>query len=742
MNELIWIPGYRIVRTLGRGGMATVYLAIQECLEREVALKVMAPILNLDASFTLRFIREARIVAQMTHSSIIQVHDVGEYEKNHYLSMEYLPGIDLKQRILQGQYGVQLAVQICTALASALDVAHRKGFVHRDIKPENVLFREDGTPVLTDFGIARAIDAGGSMTRVGMLVGTPSYMSPEQVQGLELDGRSDLYSLGILFYEMLTGAVPFRADSLIRAVMQQVNEPLPRLPAGYEKYQSFVDRLTAKDRNARFSTGTEVLAALQALGQPHEPEGATQIRALTVEEKRLLDKTVAARQLRSDSVHSFDPRRGFTTGITYGGEINRLSQSISVPVNFTYSGFPALLTVNPSPATRTSEAISPAAVEAAASFNVPLAKLEQAAPAAKGYAPWMAALLGAAAASVLIGLGLLLYRSILSDTDTARVAAQPLIAPATSAATTEVSEAAASSASSPAVEQQPPLPNESVATADIGNLAVPQTSPEDLEPTPAPTPDPAIARRAARRAEQALAAERERAEEEARAAAEVERQARVQAFLARAEDNLRAGRLVGASEETALGKYRQVLALSPTHLAAVAGINRVAHLLIDQAEAALNSRDFDKAQWAIREAESIEPANQRLVRVKDEIALVQSLNTPVIQTSSPSDIANQRKAEAWITKANGYLQGKQSFADIRRVTRLYDDAARIAPTAPGLAELKGRISSAYVSVARARLDDDEVTEVVQIINYAREKNWLSEELLQMEASLQASVRLQ
>src|SRR6202011_3360204 len=207
MTETITIPGYSIASRLGQGGMASVFLAVQLSFEREVALKVMSPLLNSDPSFAVRFKREARIVAQLRHASIVPVFEVGEYESSHYLSMEYLSGGDLKRRILDGERGVNLALNVCTALSAALDVAHGKGFVHRDIKPENILFREDGTPVLTDFGIARALDGGQSMTLVGMLVGTPDYMSPEQVKGLQLDGRSDLYSLGIVFYEILTGAV-------------------------------------------------------------------------------------------------------------------------------------------------------------------------------------------------------------------------------------------------------------------------------------------------------------------------------------------------------------------------------------------------------------------------------------------------------------------------------------------------------------------------------------------------------
>lgn len=266
MTETITIPGYSIASRLGQGGMASVYLAVQHSFEREVALKVMSPLLNSDPSFAARFKREARIVAQLSHASIVPVFEVGEHNSCHYLSMEYLSGGDLKRRVLDGERDLSLALNVCTALSAALDVAHRKGFVHRDIKPENILFREDGTPVLTDFGIARALDSGRSMTLAGMLVGTPDYMSPEQVKGLELDGRSDLYSMGIVFFEILTGAVPFKADSTLSVALKQVGEPLPSLPPEHAAYQEFLDCLTAKDREERFASGAEVIRALRVIG--------------------------------------------------------------------------------------------------------------------------------------------------------------------------------------------------------------------------------------------------------------------------------------------------------------------------------------------------------------------------------------------------------------------------------------------------------------------------------------------
>ena len=282
MTETITIPGYSITRKLGQGGMASVYLAVQQSFGRDVALKVMSPLLNSDPTFAARFKREARIVAQLSHASIVPVFEVGEHDSCHYLSMEYLSGGDLKYRLLNGERDLDLALNVCTALGAALDVAHRKGFVHRDIKPENILFREDGTPVLTDFGIARAVDSGRSMTLAGMLVGTPDYMSPEQVKGLELDGRSDLYSLGIVFYEILTGAAPFKADSHLSVALKQVGEPLPALPPEFAVYQEFLDCLTAKDREQRFASGAEVARALRVIGTGRTVRNRALARAATM----------------------------------------------------------------------------------------------------------------------------------------------------------------------------------------------------------------------------------------------------------------------------------------------------------------------------------------------------------------------------------------------------------------------------------------------------------------------------
>ncbi|WP_158247327.1 protein kinase domain-containing protein, partial [Geothermobacter hydrogeniphilus] len=257
------IPGYRIEKEIAHGGMATVYLAVQESLDRPVALKVMAPALAADRSFGERFLKEARTVARLNHPNILAVYDVGVSGHHYYLAMELVPGGDLKQRIRQEALPPQDALAIARQMALALGYAHEEGFVHRDVKPENILFRKDGTAVLSDFGIAKAVGSGTKMTGTGMSIGTPHYMSPEQAQGLSsLDGRSDLYSLGVVLHEMLTGQVPFDADNTVGIAMQHVQAPVPRLPQSLGKLQPLLERLLAKDPEQRYQNAGELVQAI------------------------------------------------------------------------------------------------------------------------------------------------------------------------------------------------------------------------------------------------------------------------------------------------------------------------------------------------------------------------------------------------------------------------------------------------------------------------------------------------
>ncbi|MBV1881509.1 MAG: protein kinase [Pseudomonadales bacterium] len=266
------IPGYRIIRPIGQGGMASVYLAIQDSINRVVALKVLNPVLTADPSFAARFLREARIAGQLSHPHIVQVYDVGVEDGQYFLTMEYCEGASLKQRIADGMT-VSDAISYTLSLASAIDFAHKKGFIHRDIKADNVMFRKDGTIVLADFGIARPTDSDTRMTVTGSIMGTPSYMSPEQAKGEKLDGRSDLYSLGVLFYELLTAQLPFSGGSSFAIGLKHINEPVPLLPESLSRWQHFVDKALAKEFSQRYQSGSSFVDALTLTQQEAESHG-------------------------------------------------------------------------------------------------------------------------------------------------------------------------------------------------------------------------------------------------------------------------------------------------------------------------------------------------------------------------------------------------------------------------------------------------------------------------------------
>ena len=256
-SSSIQIPGYEILRPLGTGGMSTVYLAIQRSLERKVAIKVMRRGGDASADDSSqaekRFLLEGRMMAKLPHRNIVAVYDIVSNEAMAYISMEFLDGGTLSDRMREG-ISLADAVSVIVQIASALDFAHTHGVVHRDLKPANIMFRDVGTPVLTDFGIARYQDATATrLTQTGMLVGTPTYMSPEQINGQNVDGRADLYSLGILFYELLAGHAPFRGDTPIAVLMAHLTQQPPPLPDEHVAFQPVMDRMLAKNRDERYT---------------------------------------------------------------------------------------------------------------------------------------------------------------------------------------------------------------------------------------------------------------------------------------------------------------------------------------------------------------------------------------------------------------------------------------------------------------------------------------------------------
>ena len=275
----ILISGYDIHGEIGEGAMASVYLATQRSLERKVALKVMAAALAADPTFCERFLREGKTLARLSHPHTVTIHDIGNVGELYYMAMEYLPNGTLKERIAAGMTPEQ-GVTLIRQIASALGYAHAQGLVHRDVKPANILFRADGTAVLSDFGIAKSLDDRTQFTQAGFAVGTPSYMSPEQARGQEIDGRADLYALGVVLYEILVGKLPYSGTDALSTALAHLTEPLPELPVHHGRYQSVLRKLLAKDPAERFPDAAALLLALDQL--PKDAPEATLVRPLPI----------------------------------------------------------------------------------------------------------------------------------------------------------------------------------------------------------------------------------------------------------------------------------------------------------------------------------------------------------------------------------------------------------------------------------------------------------------------------
>ena len=260
---------YRVVEQLGQGGMATVFKAYHPALDRDVAIKVLHAAFKSDPQFFARFKREAQIVARLEHPNIIPIYDFNEHEGEPYLVMRYVSGQTLKARMQTGQLAVDDVLRLMRPICDSLAYAHDQGILHRDIKPSNIMLAEDGRPFLTDFGLARMVQMGESTLSQDMMLGTPQYVSPEQAQGeKDLDAQTDIYSLGIVLFEMLTGSVPFSGDTPFAVIHDHIYKPLP-LPRTLNPNidpaaEKVILKALAKGPDDRFKTVREFWAAMEA----------------------------------------------------------------------------------------------------------------------------------------------------------------------------------------------------------------------------------------------------------------------------------------------------------------------------------------------------------------------------------------------------------------------------------------------------------------------------------------------
>ena len=336
-NGTIIADRFEIESFLAAGGMAQVYVARQMNIDRRVAMKVLSPMFSMNPSVVMRFFREARVIAQLSHPNTVRLFDMGETpDKRLYMAMELPEGVELSERIRQGRMKAEEAIPIVRQVAGSLSEAHSKGIIHRDLKPDNIFLTKLNIVKVLDFGIAKLKQSEDEderkLTKVGTAPGTPEYMSPEQARGKELDARSDIYSLGIVLYEMLAGHPPFEEDTFLATILMHVQSPPPPLPddvpADLRNY--VVNRLLAKDPNCRPDNADAFIAELDELEQKLNPSkeqaliddlrsqlAATKLELLRscehniIEEAdadRLYSERVQAEQLRIESNRIAPPR--------------------------------------------------------------------------------------------------------------------------------------------------------------------------------------------------------------------------------------------------------------------------------------------------------------------------------------------------------------------------------------------------------------------------------------------------
>lgn len=657
------IPGYRILKTLGKGGMARVYLAIQESFEREVALKIMASHLSADEGFGERFLREARIVSRLVHPNIVTVYDVGVHEGNYFLSMEYVQGQELAFK--HPQLSLEQCLGAIKDVAKALDYAGKKGYVHRDIKPENIMLHdEDGRAVLMDFGIARATDIASGMTQTGMAIGTPHYMSPEQAKGQPVDTRADIYSLGVVLFLLLTGRLPYQAESAVVVGIMHVSEEIPLLPGQLSVFQPIMNRVLAKKPEERYQTAAELAADLNALA-------AEDIRLAEETRQQLLAEEEAANQVATPA----------WVALADGESLSGANDS-QVAGEFQQAASPVDATVlSPRLPSEPEKAPSTEAPQASVKFSVGAndrvlqsgGTRQDDKPASAGYG-WLMGLIVVA----LLGAGIYFKDRLPgSDSLVPEVAdTQPLPTPQD-----KIPEPALQPAVEPLVQPEPAITEatEETSTADeapiadeapTGEIAEPEevvaveTAPADPA-TEAPLADALpSAEEMPSEPDTDIPEEAEPQEEITEAQGEIEEDQpamRLQQQLAQAEDYLARDALGSPKGANAIETYNAILAEHPEQPDALAGLTRVAQRYWQLAKAREQQGQLESALQMANRGLALQPEHVELVELRDQLnaqlaeqrrlvereqALVQSIKAALAEqdlTSAASQLAEARE---------------------------------------------------------------------------------------------------